>query len=354
MTKKTLPIVLISCLFCLGLANPGIAQEKTDRDVIAQLQSEGWTIVNDGVLRRERTPNEVETFMFGVKGFNWKLQDLRAQYVKLLAAYRATPTPELKQAIANHKKEIASTQRMIQRAREAEKQGLAYDLEKISCSLNFNYNASAGSRTDVQGIWAEGTSGFSGNCGFTGEVYAYATATATMNGGPVNQTFTDGPRSGSNVSARAYAQVAGGPSCDSYGYGSMTSNNLNPSSYSMATTSTSCSLPPNVIISSGPYTIDLRVSFCRTLTWGSTVTGGVPGFTYIWTVDGYQVGTGSSLTMSVCQGDYYGGFTLGVRATDSIGQWDTDARYVSVLEPEPCGDPCICPLATKLLPIYCE
>ncbi|HEX6899503.1 MAG TPA: hypothetical protein VF789_07320 [Thermoanaerobaculia bacterium] len=361
MIRKTFPIFLILCLSCLGLANPGIAQEKVDRDVIAQLQSEGWTIFNDGVLRRERRPNEVETFVFGVQGFNWKLQDLRAQYVKLQAAYQATPTPELKRTIANHRKEMASTMRMIQRARQAEKLGLVDDL-KVSCTINFAYNATAGPRTDVQGTWGDGTASFSATCpGFSGEVYAYSTATVWVNGGPYTQAVTDGPRSGSNVSARAYAQAAGGSPCDSYSYGSMTSNNLNPSSYSMAATNSTCTgPPPNITISSGPYSIDLRVSFCKTVTWGSTVTGGTPAFTYSWSVDGYQVGTGSSQSLTVCRGDYYysGGFTLDARVTDSLSRWDNDSRWISVLEPsQTCEDPCLCPLATveqavPILPCY--
>lgn len=361
MIRKTFPIFLILCLSCLGLANPGIAQEKTDRDVIAQLQSEGWTIFNDGVLRRERRPNEVETFVFGVKGFNWKLQDLRAQYVKLQAAYQATPTPELKQTIANHRKEMASTMRMIQRARQAEKLGLVDDL-KVSCTINFAYNATAGPRTDLQGTWGDGSASFSATCpGFSGEVYAYSTATVWVSGGPYNVAVTDGPRSGANVSARAYAQAAGGSPCDSYSYGSMTSNNLNPSSYSMAASNSTCTgPPPNITINSGPYFIDLTSTFCRTVTWGSSVTGGTPGFTYSWTVNGYQMGTGSSLTMQVCQGDYTynGGFTLEARVTDSIARSDTDSRWISVWEPEPCNDPCyICPLKSvdplaPLLPCY--
>ncbi len=356
MIRKTLPIVLILCLSWLGLANPGLAQEKTDRDVIAQLQNEGWTIFNDGVLRRERRPNEVETFVFGVKGFNWKLQDLRAQYVKLQAAYQATPTPELKQTIANHRKEMASTMRMIQRARQAEKLGLVDDL-KVSCTINFAYNATAGPRTDVQGTWGDGSASFSATCpGFSGEVYAYSTATVWVSGGPYNVAVTDGPRSGANVSARAYAQAAGGSPCDSYSYGSMTSNNLNPSSYSMAASHSGCNLPPIIAISSGPWTIDLRTYFCRTVSWGSTVTGGSPGFTYSWTADGYQIGTSSTQSMTVCQGDYAysGGFTLEAGVTDSANRSDTDSRWISVLEPEPCRDPCICPVVAKLLPIYCE
>lgn len=359
MNKKALPIFLISCLCVLGIANPAVAQ-KTDRDVIAQLQNEGWKIFNDGVLRRERTPNEVETFVFGVKGFTWKLQDLRAQYVRLLAAYEADPTPELKRAIANHRKEMASTMQMIQRARAAEKQGLADDL-KIDCAINFGYSASAGARTDVQGTWGEGKANFSANCGgFSGEVYAYATATVWLNGGPYNVAVTDGPRSGANVSARAYAQAAGGSPCDSYAYGSMTSNNLNPSSYSMAASHSGCDLPPNITISSGPFSIDLRVSFCKTVTWGSIVTGGTSPFTYSWKVDGYQIGTGSSQSMTVCRGDYsyYGGLTLNARVTDSLGRWDDDARWISILEPiEQCLDGCLCPLSTAeqispILPCY--
>lgn len=243
MTRKLLHIFLLLCLFGLGTANPVLAREKTDVDVLGRLQQAGWTIVNGGVLRRELRPQEVELFVFGVQGFTWKLQDLRLQYRRLQAAYRLTPTSELKLAIANHRKEIASTLRMIQRAKAAE--GGLMDDFKESCPINFGYDAAAVYKTTGQGVWAEGKANFNANCaGFTGEVYAYAYSQVTVNGGPITKAVTDGPRSGANVSAYAYSDLNGGGPCESYAYASITSSNLNPSSYSKAAQNLSCPPPP--------------------------------------------------------------------------------------------------------------
>jgi hypothetical protein len=357
MIRKLLQVFLLLCLSVFAAAVPGVAQDKTDADAIAQLQREGWTIVSDGVLRRELRAGEVENFVFGVKGFAWKLQDLRLQYRRLLAAYEVTPTAELKRAIANHRKEIASTMETLRRARAAEKRSLADDL-KVSCSINFSYNATAGPRTDLQGVWANASASFNANCGFTGEVYAYATGTVWINGGPYNVAVTDGPRSGGNVTASASVNVAGGSPCDSYAYASMTSNNLNPSSYSMAATNASCPAPnpPPVITISGPLSVDLRISYCKTVSWSSTVSGGTAPLTYSWTVDGYQMGTGNSFSLYVCRGEYWdGGFTLEARVTDSQSRWDTDSRWVNVLEPIGCEDPCLCASpADATAPIQCQ
>jgi hypothetical protein len=360
MARKTFLLsFLLLCLGVFGIMSPGFAADRANGDVISQLQSQGWTIVNDGVLKRELRAGEVEYFVFGVKGFTWKLNDLRMQYRRLEIAYRATPTAELKAAIANHRKEIGSTQKMIERARRAEQQGLT-DLPKDSCTITFNYDAAASWKTSVRGVWAEGKAGFSATCpGFAGEVYAYAYAQVTVNGGPLTKTVTDGPRSGANVSAYAYADLNGGSPCESYAYGSMTSNNLYPSSYSKSASNNQCPYSlPTVSITSGPYSIDLSSLFCRSVTWGATATGGSGVYTsYTWTFDGYVYATTSTntYTTSVCRGDWSGGFTLGVTVTDSANATASNSRWVSVYEPA-CTDPCICPVlvAGKYVQPICQ
>jgi hypothetical protein len=112
MMKTLLPGLLL-CLCVLGAAGPTLAQAGRDAgdDPIQKLQKEGWTIVQDGVLQREVKPGEVETFVYGVEGFTWKLQDLQAQLRKLRAELAANPTPELRRVVASHRKAIASTGR---------------------------------------------------------------------------------------------------------------------------------------------------------------------------------------------------------------------------------------------------
>ena len=330
MTKK-LFISLALCLALFGVANPGLAQtdEKSGEDTLTQLQREGWRIVKDGVLQRELTSGEIESFVFGVPGFTWKIQDLQRQLRKLQAELRANPTPELRKAIVNHRKAITNSQRALALARASEE----IDLSKVSCAINFSYDAVASYSTSVQGVSSSASATFSANCGFTGQVYAYAFAKAWVNGAETTQTVTDGPRSGANVSATASASRNGGSPCESYAYGEMVSSGLNPSSWSKSATNYQC--PP--VVTSGPTpTINgtnyAGVEVCTTYTWTSSVSGGSAPFTYQWTWNGAAVSTGSSYSRQICPGINYNytNNTLGLTVTDSASRTGSASKSVAV------------------------
>src|SRR5688572_23397130 len=165
MTKK-LFLFLALCLTLLGASSPTLAQtdQKPGEDTLAQLQREGWKIVSDGLLQRELVPGEIESFAFGVPGFTWKVKDLQRQLQKLQVELRANPTPELRKAIANHRKAIANAKRALELARAAEALGAAADLSKVSCAINFSYDAAGGPKTDVQGVTTNASATFSANC----------------------------------------------------------------------------------------------------------------------------------------------------------------------------------------------
>jgi hypothetical protein len=347
MKKQRVLTVLMLCLSLFGSAHLSLAQdfqEKSD-DTLTRMLAEGWKIVKDGVLQRELIPGEVESFVFGVPGFTWKIQDLRRQLQKLQAEFRANPTPELRKAIANHRKAIANAQRVLELARTSEALGET-DVLKESCAINFSYDASAGPQTNVQGVFANASATFGANCGFTGQVYAYAFAKAWVNGAETTQTVTDGPRSGANVSATASASRNGGAPCESYGYGEMVSSGLNPSSWSKSATNSLCpasTTPPSPTINGTNYAY---VTACTTYTWTSSVTGGTSPFTYQWTWNGAVVGTGSSYARTICPGAYYSYTTntLGLAVTDSASRTGSTSKSVVVEKEgsEPmCGDkPC--------------
>lgn len=247
MSKKLLLAVLALCLSLLGAAKPGPAQADQDiqDELLAKLEREGWKVVQDGVLRRELRADETETFVYGVEGFTWKLQDLRRQLQKLRAAFEANPTPELRKAIANHRREIARTVEMIELARTAEASGET-GIAKVDCTPSFTVNADAGPRPDAPGTWASASASFTSppECGLSGEVYAYAYARTLFNGAITTDTVTDGPRSAANVSASAYATRIGGPPCESYAYASVTSSSLNPTSHYKDKQNNSCNRRP--------------------------------------------------------------------------------------------------------------
>jgi len=244
--KRLLLSCLWFCFFLCGTVLPGLAESEpgSGRDPLTKLQKEGWEIVQDGVLRRELSPNKVETFVFGEAGFTWKLWDLQAQLQILRKELQAQPTPELRRAIASHRKLIASTLKLIERARAADARGETTVL-KTDCTPIFAYNANASYKTDRQGTWADAIADFnvSAGCNSSGEVYTYALATITANGASSTAIVTDGPRSGSNVSASADANRNGGAPCESYAYASVTSDSLNPTSYSISQTNDRCPAP---------------------------------------------------------------------------------------------------------------
>ena len=242
------------CLFMCGTVLPGLAQAGPDSgsDSLTKLQKDGWKIVQDGVLQRKLRANEVETFVFGEAGFSWKLRNLRAQLQILRREFQAHPTPELRRAIASHRKLIANTLKMIERARAAEASGETSVL-KAGCAPTYSYNAYASYKADRQGTWADASADFSVALGCTssGEVYAYAFAKTTVNGALSTATVTDGPRSGANVSASADANRNGVAPCESLAYAEVTSDSLNPTSYSRSTMNESCPAPASCNTPSG-------------------------------------------------------------------------------------------------------
>lgn len=336
MTKK-LFISLALCLSLLGAASPILAQdfqEKTD-DTLSRMLREGWKIVKDGVLQRELRAGHVESFVFGSSGFTWKLQDLQGQLRNLRTRFAIHPTPELRLAILNHRKEIAATQKMIALTRLSEESS-AIGSEKVSCNISFAYNAGASYHTSSRGTWANATANFSSNCAFYGEVYAYAYASATVNGGLTTHTVTDGPRSGANVSASAYATVNGLPACESYAYASMTSSSLNPSSYSMSAQNYSCPYvapPPTVTVSSDNATIiDLYGPACIYITWTTSISSGTPPYSTVMYRNNSSLGSRTSYSAWICNQEVNYTETITIRSdvTDSTGQTSSGSHTTTI------------------------
>jgi hypothetical protein len=329
---------LVLCLSLFATTRLSLAQdlqEKTSDDVIASMMRDGWKIKQDGVLQRDRGPHQTESFVFGSAGFTWKLQDLQKQLRNLRQAYLAHPTPELRKAILNHRKEIANTQKIIALTRADEESGktITDRVDKTSCNISFGYSATASYLTSQQGTTASASANFSSNCSFSGEVYAYSISEATVNGAFTTQTLTDGPRSGSSVTATANTSQIGVPSCDSYAYASMTSSDFSyeKSSYSISASNSSCPVVTPVPTITGPNSI-LATSGCVNTTWTASATGGTSPYTYQWTWNGANVGTGTTYTRSTCAGSSYNKTTnsLDVTVTDSAG--NPGSTSISVVE----------------------
>jgi hypothetical protein len=230
----------------------------------------------------------------------------------------------LRKAIANHRKAIASAKRALANARAAEARGQEIDLSKVSCALNFSYDAAGGPKTDVQGIWANAsaTFGSSGTCGFTGQVYAYAFAKTWVNGAESTETVTDGPRSGANVSATAYASRNGGGPCETQSYGEMLSDSLSAPPYTWTKRVITSSCPPvvpplNVTVTSNApsTTIDLYNSDCITLTWTTNISGGTPPYSSTMYLNSASQGVRTTYSKSYCNAGTNSSVTAAVSST---------------------------------------
>jgi hypothetical protein len=336
MTKRSL---LTGFLLCLSLCGSALAQSGDDR--IAGMEREGWKVVQKGVLQRESNPGEIETFVFGVEGFTWKLRDLRAQLRKLKAELEAHPTPELRQTVASHHKAIASAREMIERARAVEAGGTATP-KVIPCTPTFNYDAEASHKTDRQGTWAAASAEYHmpPDCYGTGQVYAYAFAKTTVNGAPSTMTVADGPRSGTDVSATADANRNGGPLCESNSYAEVTGYGLNLSSYSKQKTNEGCAWPAPLYVSvktNQSPEITLDEFECVTITWTVSISGGVPGYTSKIHRNNVFLKNGTSYSEEVCNnndGTYeWRGADITIRAdvTDSAVQAASASQRTEVI-----------------------
>lgn len=312
MTKRSPLPALLLCLSLLSSVIPALAQAERE-DPIARMEREGWTARQEGVLQRQSKPGEVETFVYGVDGFTWKLQDLRSQLQVLRRDYQANPTPELRRALASHRQMIASTQRMVERARIAEAGGKS-EVGGSGCNLRFALDAEAAGKVGVQGTWAAASADFtvSETCEQEGEVYAYAAATTTVNGGPSTMIVADGPRTGADVSASADANRNGGATCESYAYSSVTSNVLYPSSYSTSKSNQSCSAASSpsalqVTITSdyGDSEVVVPEGECRTVKWTVNISGGTPFYTANIYREGVFQRTGTSYSEQFCFDEDY-------------------------------------------------
>jgi len=350
--KKLCLAFLMLGLAMVGGTHLGLAQdlqEKNSDDAIASMLRDGWKIKQDGVLQRDRGPHQTESFVFGSAGFTWKLQDLQNQLRKLRQAFQAHPTPELRKAILNHRKEIANTQKMIALSRASEDSGETAVVGKVGCNISFGYSASASYLTSQQGTTANASANFSSNCSFSAEVYAYSYSEATVNGAFTTQTLTDGPRSGSSVTATANTSMTGLPSCDSYAYASMTSSDFSSahSSYSISATNYSCPAPVqplNVTLAASPTSssaspIQLSNSDCVTVTWTATRSGGVSPYTTTIYVNGTAASSSTSYSKTYCNTGTTALQTIPayVTVTDSAGTSKTSATVNTYIQNHTVG-----------------
>ena len=331
MSRKLLFMIAALSLSLLIDARVGVAAPALADDPLASAVKAGWKPVSEGVLQRSRGGNKVESLVTGVKGFTWKLRQLEAQQEILRAAFEEQPTLDLRRALAALRKAIVSTRQTIQRiqANPGANDG------KVSCTINFGYDADAYGLTSAVGVGGTASANFSSNCAFSGEVYAYSYSQARTQAGVMTVlTKTDGPRSGANVSASAVGSVNGVTECYSHAESSMTTNLLNPSSYYIVDDNYTCPSAPLTVTVTSNLGTDVYLSGynCASITWTTNISGGAPAYTTAMYKNAALMTNATSFTSSFCGSNTLATQTVTVSAnvTDSLGQAKSGSQVTTI------------------------
>jgi hypothetical protein len=335
MKRKFFLAAFTLCLSVFGQEHLASAEDKGQNDLYDQLIQEGWTVAKPGVLQRQLGSGKVETLGFGAEGLRFKLEEMRGQLAFLREEYRHRPSPEIRRSIRAYRAQIAQVTEALATSKAAEEIDVETAKAGIDCTIKYGAHVNAFPLSGSQGVGATTDSYFNSNCGQTGEVYAHSYSKATGADNVIRTaTHTDpvsGFRSGSNVTASTSDSVLGVRDCYSYSYASMTSYDIGVT-YEQSSTNYTCPTAPPTATITGVIASFIQGFTCKTITWSSTVTGGIPGYTYTWYRDGYQVGTGSSYSQMFCGDNYtwteYVNLSLTVR--DAANQTGSDTHTTNV------------------------
>jgi hypothetical protein len=311
----------------------------------AQLLSEGYVPVTQGVFQLGLGDNKVQTVALGAEGAAWVQQHIEARLIFLSAEYVAHPTPELLKVLT----ELQALQNSL--AQDAtgsdalfSEPATAGDGLDSGCSVSYSANADAYPLTGSQGVGATASASWYHSCYTGASTYAYAYASATSGGTTTTITQSD-PDSGWNISSSATASVNGSSNCYSAAEAYVYQNG-----YLLLFTDSNGSCPappPSVTVSASPSSVWLYGYGCQWITWTASASGGTPGYSYYWTTTGT---TGSTYSEYVCGYNSYNYYSIthNVTVTDAASQTASGGAtaYVST-EPEyynPCPWPYDCPI----------
>lgn len=336
MKRKVFLAAFTLCLAVFGQERLALAEDKSQNDMYDQLIQEGWTVAAPGVLQRQLGSGKVETLGFGAEGLRFKLQEMRGQLAFLREEYRHRPSPEIRRSIRAYRTQIAQVTEALATSKAADEIDVETAKSGIDCTIKYGAHVNAFPLTGSgQGVGATADSYFNSNCGQTGEVHAHSYSKATGADNVIRTaTHTDptsGIRSGSNVTATTSDSVLGIRDCYSYAYASMTSYDIGVT-YEQSSTNYTCPTAPPTVTITGVTSSFIMNYACKTITWGATVSGGTPGYTYTWYRDGYQAGTSSSYSETFCGDNFtwteYVNLSLAVR--DTANQTGSDTHTTTI------------------------
>jgi hypothetical protein len=344
---KMLSLSAALCLSIFTMARPGMAQVEElepQPPLVRQMLQEGWTQVADGVLQRTAEGGQTETFTYGEDGLRWTARRLEARLEFLQNEYNARPSEDLSRLIGDLKTQlIGLDQNLKNGTAQAE---VASPDTLTDCTIQYGAHASTFPLTGSQapGVGASADANYSSNCGQYGNTYAYAYARATLGTVTTVKIQEDPQYDYITRNSAASATAPGDHDCYSEAYARAWSPTLNINYEVSPAPNYSCPNPPPPINAwiDGPSEVyfDDYYTQCSYLTWYGNATGGTPGYTFYWYINGAYYGSGSSLTQYYCQTNG----RLDVRADvyDSGGQ-STSAYFTTWLYyTSSCSSNCGC------------
>jgi len=323
-----LKLSLISALICLSMltiARPGAAQLQplnTEPELVSQMLQEGWQKVAEGVLQRNGEGSQVETFTYGEEGLRWTARRLEVRLSHFQSEYDAHPDPKLAAVIESVKNELVEVDQNLR--------GGAGQVEMVSpgemsdCTISYGAHAYADplNGNEGQGVKASADAYFHNNCGYLGNIYAYAYSKATQ-GTLTTIKLQEDPKNYSTwIDSAAASSAPGNTDCFSEAIARVSVPALGISNYESYDANYECPVPVTQVSASidGPYEVYLDSYYtpCQYVTWYAYASGGQPGYGYAWYINGSYQGSGTSVTQYVCGPSR----TINVQLTvnDSIGQ----------------------------------
>ena len=354
--KSRLSILCV--LFCLVImitgAQPGTAQLLVPQEPqwLIEMYEQGWQKVQEGVLQRSAGEGQVETFTYGEEGLQWTVESLKQQIHALQLTYDRQPSPELAETldILRNQLGVASTRLGSGQVEEPS----SAQMENCDFSMGAHVYAERLLGALSPGVTARADAYFHSNgCGFIGNTYANVTVEGN-NGSVFTYKNQEDPKYGSSWldSAAQLSLSSVTTACKSTAYARAWSDY--PSFGYEATRIENYDCRPDVqtltvAISGTEHVFTNSNSPCANLTWTAVPSGGTPGFSYNWYVNGTYQGSGSQLTQQYC---YNNTLNVSVQAFDSgnpqqnaWGSFTTTLHYF-----DPCASN---PYRCECDPYYC-
>ncbi|MFL6196945.1 MAG: hypothetical protein ACJ75H_22360 [Thermoanaerobaculia bacterium] len=313
---------------------------------LTQMYAEGWHKVQEGVLQRTAEEGTLETFTYGEEGLRWTVESLKKQIYPLQLLYNEHPSQELADNL-----EILRNQLSVAMARLNSGQveaPSAEQMENCDFSMGAHVNATWLTGPGAQGVTANADAYFhSINCGYLGNTYANVTVEGA-NGTVFTFKSQEDPKSGSSwLDSAVQLSLGVSSQCKSTAYARTWSDSPSFGYEATQIINYACPPPPpqpfDVTISGPSNVYTDTYTPCANATWTANATGGYPGYTFYWYINGAYEGSGSQLTKQYC----YTNATVNVSVTgyDSGGSAPDTASmttYVSYYEDYCASHPRTC------------